>query len=203
MGRALSRSLAALFAAITAVALVSVSLASGLVGCETKTSTAGDVAPVVDTGVLAFLSLARAGHHEADILEEQGDVEGAIAAIQRIVNAPRPHAGETVPEVDETLADAYARLADLRLTKGDVDAAEKDVKEGLTHAKEATYFRGELLTTYGVVEQKRAQKLMAAGQTVDANNARTHAVSLLEEAMDIQEHVIGKTLGDGGDASAR
>ncbi len=172
-------------------------------GCETKTSTTGEVAPVVDTGLLAFLSLARAGHHEADILEEQGDIDGAIAAIERIVKAPRPHAGEAVPEIDETLADAYARLADLRTTKGDLDAAERDVKEGLTHAKEATYFRGQLLTMYGIVEQKRAAKATAAGQTAEANTARTHAVSLLKEAMDIQEHVIGKSLGDGGDASAK
>ena len=196
----MTRFLKSLFAAVAAVALVSAPL---VYGCKTTTSTTGDVAPVLDTGVLAFLSLARAGHHEADILEEQGDVDGAIAAIERIVHAPRPHAGESVPEVDETLADAYSRLADLRLTKGDVDAAEGEVKEGLTHAKEVTYFRGELLTMYGIIEQKRAANLTAAGNTAGANNARTHAVSLLKEAMDIQEHVIGKTLGDGGDASAR
>ena len=40
---------------------------------------------VLDTEILAFLSLARAGHHQADILEGTGDVDGAVASLERIV----------------------------------------------------------------------------------------------------------------------
>lgn len=196
----MKRQLLALVAAMAAVGALAL---APLTGCETKPQPTSEAAPVVDTGILAYLSLARAAHHEADILEEQGDVDGAIAAIERIVHAPRPHPGNDVPEIEETLADAYARLADLRTSKGDLDAAERDVKDGLEHAKEPTYFRGELLTAYGVLEQKRAAKATAAGQTAAANTSREHAVSLLKEAMDIQEKVIGKTLGDGGEAGAK
>ena len=196
----MKRQLLALVAAMAAFGALAL---APLTGCETKPQPTSEATPVVDTGILAYLSLARAAHHEADILEEQGDVDGAIAAIERIVHAPRPHPGNDVPEIEETLADAYARLADLRTSKGDLDAAERDVKDGLEHAKEPTYFRGELLTAYGVLEQKRAAKATAAGQTAAANTSREHAVSLLKEAMDIQEKVIGKTLGDGGEAGAK
>jgi tetratricopeptide (TPR) repeat protein len=190
--------------AFVLAAFVALGVVAGpLAGCNAKSQPTGEAAPVVDTGILAYLSLARAAHHEADILEEQGDVDGAITALERIVHAPRPHPGEAVPEIEETLADAHARLADLRTTKGDLDGAERDVKDGLEHAKEPTYFRGELLTAYGVLEHKRAEKATAAGQTAAANTARDHAVSLLKEAMDIQERVIGKTLGDAGDAGGR
>jgi len=182
------------------LALVVLGLLLGL-ACESKSTTSprdSAEGPVLDTEILAFLSLARAGHHQADILEGTGDVDGALASLARIVNAPRPHPGQTIPEVEETLADAYARMADLRLTKGDVTGARKDVDDGLTHAAEPTYFRGHLFTMYGIVEQRRAANAADAGRDAEAVEARTHAVALLREAMDIQERVIGKVLGDAG-----
>ena len=181
-------------------AFVALGLLVGL-ACESKgtTATQGTAeGPVLDTEILAFLSLARAGHHQADILEGTGDVDGALASLERIVHAPRPHPGQTIPEVEETLADAYARMADLRLTKGDVAGAKKDVDDGLTHAAEPTYFRGHLFTMYGIVEQRRAADAADAGHDAEAAEARSHAVTLLREAMDIQERVIGKVLGDAG-----
>jgi len=181
-------------------ALVVLGLLVGL-ACESKSvPSTHDSAegPVVDTEILAFLSLARAGHHQADILEGTGDLDGALGSLERIVHAPRPHPGQTIPEIEETLADAYARMADLRLTKGDVAGARKDVDDGLTHASEPTYFRGHLFTMYGIVEQRRATDAADAGRDAEAVEARAHAVTLLREAMDIQERVIGKVLGDGG-----
>jgi len=162
----------------------------------------GDDAAVVDTELLAFLSLARAHHHEANLLEENGDLPGAIAALRKITVAPKPHPGERLPEVEEVLADAYARVAELELRAKDSAAARKDVEAGLLHAPDPTYFRGHLLEVYGIVEESRTAELRDAGDDAEAARARAHALALLREAVDVQEGVIGRVLDGGMDGGA-
>jgi hypothetical protein len=149
----------------------------------------------IDERVMAFLSAARALHHEADMKERGGDVDAALGALQRLVALKAPRA----PESDEVLADAYARLAELRLGKNDVPGADRDVRQGLDHAAGPTYFRGHLLEVEGLIEEKRAGTLSDAGSVREAAEARARAVSLLEEAVHVQEQVIARALGDGGD----
>ena len=162
-----------------------------------------DDAAVVDTDLLAFLSLARAHHHEANLDEQTDDVAGAVGALQRIIDAPKPHAGTAIPEVEEVLADTYARMAELRLSQGDADGAKRDVESGLSHATGPTYFRGHLLEVYGIIEEQRTARLADAGSPEEAAKARAHARELLKQAVDIQESVIAHVLdasagGDGG-----
>lgn len=156
-----------------------------------------DESAVVDSELLAFLSLARAHHHEANILEQSGDVAGAIVALKKIVDAPKPHAGQKFPEIEEVLADTFARMAELELGQKDTTGAERDVQAGLSHVSEPTYFRGHLLEVYGIVEETRQAELKDAGNLAEADRARTHALALLREAVDVQEAVIGHAL-DGG-----
>jgi hypothetical protein len=151
-------------------------------------------APPIDPAVMAFLSAARALHHEADLKQQGGDSAGAIAALERLVTAPAPRA----VEVDEVLADAHARLAEMRLQRGDLTGAERDVRSGLGHVQGATYFRGHLLEVEGLVEEARASALADAGQPAEAAQARSKAMSLLEEAVHVQEQVIEHALADGG-----
>jgi tetratricopeptide (TPR) repeat protein len=153
----------------------------------------------VDMEIMAFLSEARALHHEANLKEEGGDVAGAASAMERLVAARRPHPERKAPEVDEVLADAYARLAELRLKKGELDPAALAVKNGLEHVAQATYFRGHLLEVQGLVEEARAAQLADAGNAAEAAKAREHAIELLEEVVKIQDQVIQRSLGkDGG-----
>jgi hypothetical protein len=161
------------------------------------TATTADDSTVVDTQLLAFLSLARAHHHEATLLEDSGDTRGAIAALQKIIDAPKPHPGERVPEIEEVLADTFARMAELELGNKNTEAARRDVETGLTHVAEPTYFRGHLLEVYGIVEEARTKELADAGNAAEAERARTHALVLLREAVDVQESVIASVL-DGG-----
>jgi hypothetical protein len=188
-------------APVFALLAASIALASAVfVRCD-RGETArieGDDAAVVDTELLAFLSLARAHHHEANLLEQNGDTKGAIEALRKIAAAPKPHPGERLPEVEEVLADAYARMAELELETKDVDGARHDVETGLLHASEPTYFRGHLLEVYGIVEETRTNELADAGQDAEAAQARAHALELLREAVRVQEGVIGRVLGDGG-----
>ncbi len=187
--------------------ILALALAIGA-GCAKKDAAPGsapspaaavlDASGTVDLEVMAFLSEARALHHEANIREDEGDLPSAITVMRRLVGATRPHAGESVPEVLEVLADAWARIAELELKRRDLDEAAKAVKEGLAHAPDATYFRGHLLEVEGVIEEARAADFSDAGKKDDAQRARARAIALLQEAVKVQEQVIGRALGDGG-----
>jgi len=168
-----------------------------LARCDRGEPAHQDDQAVVDTELLAFLSLARAHHHEANIAEQDGDFAGAVAALKKIVDAPKPHPGQRFPEVEEVLSDTYARMAELELEQNDVAAAQHDVETGLLHVTEPTYFRGHLLEVYGIVEETRTNQLRDAGNDAEAEKAKAHAKELLREAVDVQEKVIARVL-DGG-----
>jgi tetratricopeptide (TPR) repeat protein len=168
-------------------------------GCRGQGATPGcpgsepSAAPV-DESLLAFLSAARSLHHEADVKVSGGDTSGAIAALERLVAMPAPRA----VEVDEVVADARARLAELRLKRGDLDGADRDLQAGLERVQGPTYFRGHLLEVEGLVAEARAGTFADAGKTEEAVRARTRAVTLLEEAVRVQAQVIDRALSDGG-----
>jgi hypothetical protein len=185
--------------------LAAVVAGGGVASCAKRdagTSSGGaseEAGTPVDVDVMAFLSEARALHHEANVREAADDAAGAVAALERLTRARRPHDGARVPEVEEVLADTYARLAELRLRAGDLDAASRDVAEGLAHAPDATYFRGHLFEVHGIVEEARAAALADAGKKDEAKGARERAIGLLHEAVQIQDRVIQSAVGaDGG-----
>lgn len=173
---------------------------AGLAGCQQQRSNCEESAPVVDTDVMAYLSKARALHHEANVEEAAGNVAGAIASLETLTKSPIPRPGTKIPEIEEVLADAYARLADLRLQRGDLDGAAKDVDAGLEHASAPTYFRGHLLEVQGIIEEARAAHFADAGRPDEAARARQKAVEVLRQAVDVQDQVIQRTLAahDGG-----
>lgn len=182
------------------VALAVAAFVALAVGCRGRDGGEQATAQVVDMDLMAFLSEARALHHQANIKEESNDLPGAAAAMKRLVGARRPHEGTTTPEVEEVLADAYARLAELELRQGALDAAAASVKAGLAHAPAPTYFRGHLIEVEGLIEEARAAGLADAGKPEDAARARERAIQLLEEVVRIQDQVIQRSLAarDGG-----
>jgi tetratricopeptide (TPR) repeat protein len=155
-------------------------------------------AAVVDRVLLAFLSKARASHHEADLAEAAGHPAEAIAVLDRLVQGRVPGGSSPPPEVREVLADTYARLAELRSARGLFDEALADIERGLRLAVERTHFRGRLMEVRGVVEERRAAALEAAGDKPGARAARARAVDAFEQAIEIQAFVIERALGDGG-----
>jgi hypothetical protein len=175
---------------LSLVVLVSLAACSKPQGPEPEGTCACAPANAVDPGLLAFLSKARALHHQADLAEEQKDPRGAIAALERILGSPAP----ARPEVDEVLADTRARLAELRAGQDDFDRAAADVKEGLERAKESTYFRGHLYEVLGVIEEKRAAAMTKSGNETAAREARKRAIDASEQAVKIQDDVIQRSL---------
>jgi hypothetical protein len=178
--------------------VVAAGMAVALAGCGRKSESvsgcpSASAAPL-DTTVMAFLSAARALHHEADVKDQAGDGAGAIAALEKLVALPEPHASE----VDEVLADAYARLAEMRLQGRDWEGADRDVRAGLAHAPDPTYFRGHLLEVAGRIEEGRSGAAADAGRRDEAARARARSVDLLEQAVRVQEQVIERALADGG-----
>ncbi|MCC6555364.1 MAG: hypothetical protein IT372_20580 [Polyangiaceae bacterium] len=155
--------------------------------------------PVVDPTLLAFLSKARAAHHQADVSIEAGDRAAAIRALERVVSGPAPRApgaleGGALPEVAEVTADTRARLADLRSQQGDFDAALRDVEAGLSLARAPSHFRGHLVEVRGLVEERRAKALDERGERDAAARARQAAVAAFQEAIAIQDEVIAEAL---------
>lgn len=171
-----------------------------VLACTGRSGGRDEGTPPVDTPIMAFLSEARALHHEADVKEDANDLDGAIRAMDRLVGAPRPHPERSVPEIDEVLADGYARLAELELKKGDLDQAGRAIQKGLERAPTPTYFRGHLFEVQGLVEEARAAQLADAGNALEAAKARERAIELLEEVVRIQDQVIQRSLAgkDGG-----
>lgn len=187
---------------MTRLRLCAVVLAIALgitIGCTRRESEPQGGAQVVDTELMAFLSEARALHHQANLNEDSGDLPGATASMQRLVSARRPHDGQA-PEVQEVLADAYARLAELHLRQSALGPAADAVKTGLAHAPEPTYFRGHLVEVQGLIEEARAAELADAGKPQEATVAREKAIQLLEDVVKIQDQVIKRSLA-GRDGS--
>ena len=121
-------------------------------------------------------------------------VLGAVLLTTLAACAARDSASPKAPEVEEVLADAYARLAELELKQNHLDPAQKAIEAGLGHAPEATYFRGHLVEVQGLVEESRSQSLADAGKPEEAAKAREKAIQLLEEVVKIQDQVIQKSL---------
>ena len=197
-----------------AVLALMLAAASGMAGCssEQPTPPAGASQPcapcscapagVVDVSLLAFLSKARAAHHQADISEQAGESAEAIRPLERLVGEALPGAGgaKPAPEVREVLADTYARLAELRSGLGQFAAAHADLERGLRLAAERTHFRGRLMEVRGLVEERHAKKLAADGDDAGALAANGRAVAAFEQAIEIQADVIEQTLADAGAA---
>jgi len=193
-----------------ALALVAIASSIALafvlaIGCARDSGEPQGGAPPIDTEVMAYLSEARALHHQANLKEEAGDVPGAVSAMERLVAARRPHPEAKLPEVEEVLADAYARLAELELKRSGLPAASKAIESGLAHAPEPTYFRGHLVEVQGLVMEATAAELSDAGKKDEAAKAREKAIGLLEEVVKIQDQVIQKSLAgrDGGPEAPR
>ena len=161
---------------------------------------AGEI--VVDPALLAFLSKARAAHHQADLAEDDKDPARALAAVEKITAGPFPGGTPVPAEVAEVVADAWARLADLHSASGNVDAALREIDAGLAYAVTPTHFRGHLFEVKGIVLERRHAALKDKGDAKGAERVKGEAITAFNEAIEIQNKVIEGALFVGTDAGA-
>ena len=180
---------AALTLALAACARREAEPALGVCPCEE----AG--ARPVDQTLMAWLARARTLHHLADRAEADGTIDRAIDSLEQLTRGPT--LAGSAPEVDEVLADTYARLAELRARTGDLDGAEAAIVKGLERAPGATYFHGHLLDVRGLIYEKLSETLAKANKHAEAEEARLKAMRASLEAVRLQEEVIAGAL-DGG-----
>jgi tetratricopeptide (TPR) repeat protein len=173
---------------------------TGKAGAPGACACAGEV--VVDPALLAFLSKARAAHHQADLAEDAKDTKRALAALGQIINGPLPGGAPVPAEVAEVIADARARLADLESSTGDVDAALREIDAGLAYAVTPTHFRGHLFEVKGIVLERRIAALKEKGDSAGAERVKGQAITAFNEAIEIQNKVIEGALQGAADAGA-
>ncbi len=155
---------------------------------------------VVDPALLAFLSKARAAHHQADLAEDAKDTKRALAALGQITAGPLPGGAPVPAEVAEVIADARARRADLESSTGDIDTALREIEAGLAYAVTPTHFRGHLFEVKGIVLERRIAALKEKGDGTGAERVKGEAISAFNEAIEIQNKVIEGALQGAGDA---
>ena len=166
-----------------------------LPGCRQRTDQQRPVEPTL----VAFLSRARAAHHRADLLEDQVELEPALAELGKVTGGPMADRAADFAEIREVLADTRARMADLESRLGRYDEAEREIAKGLELATEVTYFRGHLFEVRGLVEERQSRALgKRARELLEQADARLVAGS--PEARQRDELV--RKLSPSGDAGA-
>lgn len=176
------------------LALFVFGLLLGAPSCAQKTRDCDEVdaGKPVEVALVSFLSRARSAHHAADAHETAGDARAAVKVLEALLAGPLPGSARAA-EVREVLADTHARVGKLKGELDDFPGAEASVAKGLELVSEPSYFRGHLFEVRGLVAERHAKALDAAGDKAGAARARTRALEAFEEAMRIQARVIEQT----------
>ena len=76
--------------------------------------------------------------------------------------------------------------------------SKESIRRGLELAVETTHFRGRLMEVLGLTEERRSKALQKQGDEVGAKQAGDRAIKALQDAIEIQDQVIKRVLGDSG-----
>jgi hypothetical protein len=137
--------------------------------------------------LLAALGIAEGLQHQADELEALGDLPGAIDAVEGVLSVTFPEDGT---DREDVRLDAYGRIAELELARGDLEAARAAIERGRAEASRDGYFHARLLLALGRVQQARAAALRDGGDEGGARAASLEAVATLEESIAMNQRVL-------------
>lgn len=149
----------------------------------------------VDQALVAYLSLASALHHEADLAESANTPQIARDALDRLLATKIPG---NYTEVREVRADTLARSAELAMRAGELGLARQRIEAGLRELTEDNYYRGRLYEVSGLLYLEESKKLEAIGDLAAAEAKKKSAVEDLERTVRIQQGVIERATRDGG-----
>lgn len=138
--------------------------------------------------LLAALGTAQALQHEADEREARGEIDEAIATVERVLEVPFPTGA---PEREDVRLDAWGRIAELNLARADDVHAEEAASAGLAESTRDSYFRARLHVVMGRIHQARAERLRTLGDVEGARAESEHALDELETSIGINSAVLG------------
>lgn len=140
----------------------------------------------LDQELMLLLSSARALHHQADILLQQGELDQAMEKVEQVLRLglkPR------WPEAVEVRLDATARLAKLLQAKGEVPQALALVKEALVKHQKESFYLSNLHGVQGEILQHRSKELDRAGEKEEARQWARQAMAAFERSIAINKRL--------------
>jgi tetratricopeptide (TPR) repeat protein len=149
---------------------------------------------VLDKELMLLLSSARSLHHQADLYLQQGDVEQAIATVQRILKLKLD---SKWAEAEEARLDASARLAKLLLGQDKEEEALQAVASGITGARRQSFYLSNLHSVRGEILQHRSKRLDEAGEKASAKQAAREAIAAFEQSISINQSLQKELLRRG------
>lgn len=144
---------------------------------------------------MAFLGVARALHHEADVYESSGDFVRASLAMERVLALPMP--ADFVAR-DDLRADAWGRLAELDLRRDDAPRALARCDEGLQATPRESVLQARLYMVRGQALRTLAERAHATHDETGATRMREEAIAALERSIAINQRVLGRLATPGG-----
>jgi tetratricopeptide (TPR) repeat protein len=175
--------------ALARAAAVALCLAAFACGADEPSAPAAPVTTLAEPGdvldepLMLALAQAKNFHHKADVYLREGEVDQAVTAIRAILAIPFP-AG--VPEGQDVLLDARARLGKLLLGQGDTEQALRVVEEGIAGSSRESFFLANLHTVRGEI-------LEAIAQTTEdpalARDRRKDAIAAFDRSIAINERL--------------
>lgn len=143
--------------------------------------------PDASAELLVALGIAEGLQEQAAELEATGDVAGAIRAVRQVLEVPFP-AGST--DREDVRLDAYGRIAELELARGDHAAALAAIEAGRGEASRDSYFHARLLIALGRVQRASAAARREAGDAEGARVASRQAIGALEQSIAMNQRVL-------------
>jgi len=141
----------------------------------------------VDEATMAVLGTARALHHEADVYEGAGDFVRASGAMERVLALRLP---PTFAGAEDVRADAWGRLAELDLRRGDADRALARVDEAIAATRRESVLQARLYMVRGQSLRALADRAAGAHDEPTAARRRDEALAALERSIAINERIL-------------
>jgi hypothetical protein len=155
-------------------------------GCASQAD--GPRPPLASQSLLSALGMATALQHESDVHEARGQIDLAIESARRILDVPFP---DGAAEREDVRLDAYGRIAELEIGRGDLETAQTQASQGLSESTRDSYFRARLHVVLGRVHELHAAHLRDTGDEPGARTEAEAAIDELEQSITINRTVLG------------
>lgn len=189
---------------LSSVLAVALLLATSSIACnrsDDKSDQDGRVTQVKDArravseALMLALGQAKNFHGKADVYVKNGDIDNAIAEVERVLTIRFP--GDA-PEGEDVALDARARLGKLLLGKGNIERAREVVDQGVKMSTRESFFLANLHTVRGEIIESQAQAI-EEDDPQQARKLRMEAIVEFDRSIAINEKLQKKLLGGAGE----